>query len=182
MGDTKWTPLRKEGEGEASEQPGKNGGTPDTRGQGPPGYQCKPDLSCWSFLPTTLQEKSSKLKNWFWRDMMKTHLIWIKLIFFFQSGSLVVLYPYLVIHMRSLGLSVEEVALVNGVIPVADIVGPPLAGFVADRIGNFRVFMSVLTGVSGLASLLLMLIPPKTDSRISDQGELIQNLECCNFE
>merc|ERR1719300_330272 len=113
---------------------------------------------------------------------MKTHLIWIKLIFFFQSGSLVVLYPYLVIHMRSLGLSVEEVALVNGVIPVADIVGPPLAGFVADRIGNFRVFMSVLTGVSGLASLLLMLIPPKTDSRISDQGELIQNLECCNFE
>ena len=40
--------------------------------------------------------------------MSKTHLLWIKLIFFFQSGSLVVLYPYLVIHMRSLGLSVEE--------------------------------------------------------------------------
>ena len=86
--------------------------------------------------------------------MIKTHLFWIKLIFFFQSGSLVVLYPYLVIHMRSLGLSVEEViilfayiknlhrnfqvALVNGVIPVADIIGPPLAGFVADKIGNFR--------------------------------------------
>ena len=69
---------------------------------------------------------------------MKTHLIWIKFIFFFQSGSLVVLYPYLVIHMRSLGLNVEEVALVNGVIPVADIIGPPLAGFVADKIGNFR--------------------------------------------
>ena len=52
-----------EGVGEASEQPGKDGNTPDTRGQGPPGYQCKPDLSCWSFLPTTLQEKSSKLKK-----------------------------------------------------------------------------------------------------------------------
>ena len=88
--------------------------------------------------------------------MSKTHLLWIKLIFFFQSGSLVVLYPYLVIHMRSLGLSVEEggekvlrinliniiltlqVALVNGVIPIADIVGPPMAGFLADKIGNFR--------------------------------------------
>ena len=45
--------------------------------------------------------------------MIKTHLIWIKLIFFFQSGSLVVLYPYLVIHMRSLGLSVEEVSVVS---------------------------------------------------------------------
>ena len=83
-------------------------------------------------------------------------MLWIKLIFFFQSGSLVVLYPYLVIHMRSLGLSVEEggekvlrinliniiltlqVALVNGVIPIADIVGPPMAGFLADKIGNFR--------------------------------------------
>ena len=49
------------------------------------------------------------LFSWFWSDMIKTHLFWIKLIFFFQSGSLVVLYPYLVIHMRSLGLSVEEV-------------------------------------------------------------------------
>ena len=76
--------------------------------------------------------------SWFWNDLSKTHLLWIKLIFFFQSGSLVVLYPYLVIHMRSLGLSVEEVALVNGVIPVADIVGPPMAGFLADKIGNFR--------------------------------------------
>ena len=46
--------------------------------------------------------------SWFWNDLSKTHLLWIKLIFFFQSGSLVVLYPYLVIHMRSLGLSVEE--------------------------------------------------------------------------
>ena len=42
-------------------------------------------------------------------------MLWIKLIFFFQSGSLVVLYPYLVIHMRSLGLSTEEVAVVSGI-------------------------------------------------------------------
>ena len=52
------------------------------------------------------------LFSWFWSDMIKTHLFWIKLIFFFQSGSLVVLYPYLVIHMRSLGLSVEEVIII----------------------------------------------------------------------
>ena len=47
--------------------------------------------------------------RWIWEDLSKPHLIWIKLIFFFQSASLVVLYPYLVIHMRSLGLSTEEV-------------------------------------------------------------------------
>ena len=97
-------------------------------------YQCKPDLSCWSYLPPSIVEKGSKIKkynkiknwqkyllrhvyksfifSWFWSDMIKTHLFWIKLIFFFQSGSLVVLYPYLVIHMRSLGLSVEEVCII----------------------------------------------------------------------
>ena len=56
-----------------------------------------------------VQRSQIFLFSWFWSDMIKTHLFWIKLIFFFQSGSLVVLYPYLVIHMRSLGLSVEEV-------------------------------------------------------------------------
>ena len=102
-------------------------------------YQCKPDLSCWSYLPPAIVEKGSKIKkynnikiihictfverclqnfifSWFWSDMIKTHLFWIKLIFFFQSGSLVVLYPYLVIHMRSLGLSVEEVFIILALI------------------------------------------------------------------
>jgi len=138
-------------------------------------YSCKPETSVCYFLPEPVKKKWKELWSWFWGDMSKTHLIWIKLIFFFQSASLVVLYPYLVIHMRSLGLSVEEVAVVNGVIPVADVVGPPMAGFLADKIGNFRVFMSVLTAVSGGASLLLLLIPPKTHHTLSP-GTLF----CCS--
>jgi hypothetical protein len=31
-----------------------------------------------------------------------------------------------------------QVAIVNTVVPVADILGPTLAGFIADRIGNFK--------------------------------------------
>ena len=27
------------------------------------GYQCKPDLSCWSFLPSQIKEKADKLKK-----------------------------------------------------------------------------------------------------------------------
>ena len=38
--------------------------------------------------------------GWFWRDMRKSHLLWVKIIFLFQSASLVSLYPYLTIHMR----------------------------------------------------------------------------------
>lgn len=49
------------------------------------------------------------------------------------------LYPYLTIHMRELGINVEETAIMSAVTPVVAMVMPPLAGMLADRIGNFRV-------------------------------------------
>ena len=86
-----------------------------------------------NFLPETATVKEVKndaakkeqKKNfsWFLSDMRKRHLVWVKAIFFFQSASLVTLYPYLAIHMRSLGFSVEDTALVNSAIPLADIIG-----------------------------------------------------------
>ena len=47
----------------------------------------------------------------------------------------------------------------NSVIPGADIFGPPLAGLLADKLGNFRLFMAVLTFLNGASSLLLLAIP-----------------------
>ena len=134
--------------------------------------------TCCDLLPAALATRLRKMRKWMWEDLTKSHLVWIKLIFFFQSASLVVLYPYLVIHMRSLGLSTEEVAVVNGVIPAADMIGPPLAGFLADKIGNFRVFMSGLTLASGAASLLLLLIPAKT----SQASVSHTSLSCCTIQ
>lgn len=59
--------------------------------------------------------------------------MWIKLIFLFQSASMTVLYPYLNLHMKSLGLTVLETAAINAVVPVLFIFTPPIAGFLADR-------------------------------------------------
>ena len=36
--------------------------------------------------------------NFVWKDLRKTHLIWVKVVFFLQSASLVTLYPYLVYY------------------------------------------------------------------------------------
>ncbi|XP_023326717.1 uncharacterized protein LOC111700130 [Eurytemora carolleeae] len=74
-----------------------------------------------------------------------------------------VLYPYLNLHMKSLGLSIQETAIINAVIPVLFIFTPPIAGFLADKIGNFRILLSMLTGAGGLVSLLLLLIPVGRD-------------------
>ncbi|TRY69336.1 hypothetical protein TCAL_04104 [Tigriopus californicus] len=121
--------------------------------------------------------------HWFWKDMKKRHLLWVKVIFLFQSASLVALYPYLTIHMRSLGFAIEDTAIVNSAVPLADVFGPPIAGFLADKIGNFRMFMAVVTFLNGAASLLLLVIPAvKTDLEMCCQGRLNEtattNLEC----
>ena len=65
---------------------------------------------------------------------------------------------------RSLGFSIEDTALVNTAVPLADILGPPAAGLLADKLGNFGAFMGFVTALNGAASLALLLIP-----RVSSQ-------------
>ena len=98
--------------------------------------------------------------RWVLDDFTLKHLMWIKLVFLFQSASMTVLYPYLNLHMKSLGISVQEAAIINALVPILFIFTPPLAGFMADRLGNFRILLSLLTALGGLVSLLLLLIPP----------------------
>ncbi len=120
---------------------------------------------------------------------------------------MVTLYPYLTLHLRSLGFDVGDAAAVNTVVPVADVVAPPLAGIVADRIGNFRcvwifsfiylgkyknevllrLFMAAVTFLNGASSLLLLVIPRRsqnlepntnsTDGVVADEEE--EELFCC---
>lgn len=72
--------------------------------------------------------------------LLNTKINWIIIkIEVFSFAALFVLYPYLTIHMRELGISVEETAVMNAVTPVIAIIMPPLAGMAADRVGNFRV-------------------------------------------
>lgn len=101
--------------------------------------------------------------KWVLNDFRLRHLVWIKFIFFFQSASMTVLYPYLNLHMKSLGLDIVQVAIINAVIPVLFIFTPPLAGFLADKVGNFRALLSVLTALGGVFALLLLSIPPAID-------------------
>lgn len=41
--------------------------------------------------------------------------------------------------MRELGINVEETAIMSAVTPAVAILMPPVAGMIADKIGNFRV-------------------------------------------
>lgn len=61
--------------------------------------------------------------------------------------------------MRELGINVEETAIMSSITPLVAMVMPPLAGMLADRIGNFRILLSLFSAFGGLAALLLLLVP-----------------------
>ena len=54
-------------------------------------------------------QKLVSVVKWVFEDFQLRHLVWIKFIFLFQSASMTVLYPFLNLHMKSLGLTVTEV-------------------------------------------------------------------------
>ncbi|KAK9504834.1 hypothetical protein O3M35_009014 [Rhynocoris fuscipes] len=92
-------------------------------------------------------------------DFRQKQLLPLKLLFFVHSSTMYVLYPYLTIHMRELGINVEETAIMSAVTPIVSIVMPPIAGVIADRIGNFKIILSLFSALGGAASLLLLLVP-----------------------
>lgn len=61
--------------------------------------------------------------------------------------------------MRELGINVEETAVMSSLTPVVGILMPPLAGLIADKIGNFKIMLTLFSVCSGLSALLLLTIP-----------------------
>ena len=45
------------------------------------------------------------------------------------------------IHMKTLGMTIEETAVIYGVYPFFSIASPYTIGMVADKMGNFKVII-----------------------------------------
>ena len=114
-----------------------------------------------------------------WADMTKRHLVWVKAVFFLQTAANVTLYPFLTLHLRSLGFSVRDASAVNTAIPLADVIGPPLAGLVADKLGNFRLLMAAVTFLNGAASLGLLTVAAAATEQ---QGFVLRTLVACSAD
>ncbi|KAK4871463.1 hypothetical protein RN001_015587 [Aquatica leii] len=92
-------------------------------------------------------------------DFRQKELLPLKLLFFVHASTILILYPYLTIHMRELGINVEETAIMSAVIPVISILMPPIAGLIADKIGNFKILLAIFSGLGGISALLLLIVP-----------------------
>ncbi|XP_068213541.1 LOW QUALITY PROTEIN: major facilitator superfamily domain-containing protein 6-A-like [Palaemon carinicauda] len=106
---------------------------------------------------------STKAPKWiqrFWKDFTEKKFIPVKVLFFTIYGASMAMFPFLTLQARSLGINERELGIVYAFNPVIAILGPPLTGMVADRIGNFKYFLSMTMAASGLAALTFSAVPP----------------------
>ncbi|KAL3188426.1 hypothetical protein MRX96_003406 [Rhipicephalus microplus] len=62
-----------------------------------------------------------------------TELVPLKIVLFLWYGGTACLLPFLTVHMRQLGLSVEETAIIYSIVPFAQLLGPYAATFLGDK-------------------------------------------------
>ena len=71
--------------------------------------------------------------------------------------------------------------MVNTAVPLADIIAPPAAGLLADKLGNFRIFMVAITFINGASSLLLLTIDSLPKQNVATNLTYSMEL-CCVLE
>ncbi|EFX61912.1 hypothetical protein DAPPUDRAFT_302678 [Daphnia pulex] len=79
-------------------------------------------------------------------DLKQRKLIPIKILSLVVFSGYGVLLPYAAIHMKSLGISVEETGAIYSVNAVLSVLIPICSGMIADKLGNFK--MSCLQNLS----------------------------------
>lgn len=87
------------------------------------------------------------------------NLIMLKITLFVMYGATSSLLPYLTIHMQSIGITVEEIAIIYLALPFTTFLAPPITGFLVDKFGKYKpvIVMSLL--LNALFHHSLMLIP-----------------------
>ncbi|XP_054929332.1 major facilitator superfamily domain-containing protein 6-like isoform X1 [Dermacentor andersoni] len=87
-----------------------------------------------------------------------TELVPLKIVLFLWYGGTACLLPFLTVHMRQLGLSVEETAIIYSIVPFAQLLGPYAATFLGDKYGSYKCALLgslMLTALSGTSLLLV---------------------------
>jgi len=67
--------------------------------------------------------------------------------------------PYLTIHMKDIGISDLDVALIYTILPFCVFIAPPLVGFFADKLGNYTRVLMVNVVLTGVFHTLLLAVP-----------------------
>ncbi|XP_065567359.1 uncharacterized protein LOC136031641 isoform X3 [Artemia franciscana] len=107
-----------------------------------------------------LQKAKSKFK-------INHNLVLLKCALFLYFGGMAAVSPYYAVHMRSIGLSIEEIGTISACLPFAALIGAPIAGMLSDKLGQYRyVLMGAL--ITAIISQTCVLM---ADARVPDSFE-----------
>ncbi|XP_011687265.1 PREDICTED: uncharacterized protein LOC105449649 isoform X2 [Wasmannia auropunctata] len=132
---------------------------------------------------TASTEKMDMEKDLPKKKLINTNLISLKCLLFIFFGGIGCLFPFLPLHMTKVGLSIENVRFVSMVSPAVAILGPLIAGPIADKLAGrqinndksstgryLRVMIAVACIFSALFYSLLMLVPTVDRALPSGKG------------
>ncbi|XP_054266161.1 uncharacterized protein LOC128988671 isoform X2 [Macrosteles quadrilineatus] len=87
------------------------------------------------------------------------NLFMLKVTLFMMYGATGSLLPFLTIHMQSIGLTVEEIAIVYLALPLTTFLSPPVTGFLVDKFGHYKPVVLFSLVLNLVFHHSLMLIP-----------------------
>ncbi|XP_069983191.1 major facilitator superfamily domain-containing protein 6-B isoform X2 [Penaeus vannamei] len=96
----------------------------------------------------------------FWDDLLTLKLVVLKIIYFFLLAAIVILWSQFTIHQEAIGLTKYQTGIVGSVMSAVTIVVSLLGGIVGDKLGNYKVILSISTVMAGVSSLLFTFVPP----------------------
>lgn len=78
--------------------------------------------------------------------------------------------PYLTVHMQSIGLTLEEIALIYLALPFTTFLAPPVTGFLVDKFGRYKPVVVISFFLNAAIHHSLMLIPHQETPGITPPG------------
>ncbi|XP_045138797.1 uncharacterized protein LOC123520531 [Portunus trituberculatus] len=106
--------------------------------------------------------KKESLKESFRRfikDLTTPRLLLYKIIYFLYLAAIVILWPQFTVHQAALGLSVAHTGIFSTVESAFNVFTPFLAGFVADKIGNYKIILVLSSVLTSVLAFLHTLVP-----------------------
>lgn len=92
-------------------------------------------------------------------------LIPLKIILFSWYAAGACLLPYMTLHMKQLGLTMVEMTAVYAILPIIQLLGTPIAGFMADRTGNYKSVLLLSLSTCIVTTLLIQFVVPARKAR-----------------
>ncbi|XP_023220784.1 uncharacterized protein LOC111622606 isoform X1 [Centruroides sculpturatus] len=116
----------------------------------------------------------------FYQDLTKKELIPIKILMFLIYGGQATLYPYFTVHLKALGVSIQQLTIIFAIQPVIALFVAPMIGIMADKIGNFKFLFCFFLTFSAITSNCLLTVPEIIQT--TDYGYVDFNFSCHNQE